>query len=42
MTPGTYMYELAIYDGSTPPNVVPIIAGTFTVTAPVNRPWSPT
>lgn len=34
------MYELCVYDGSTPPNVVPIISGTFTVLAPVNKPWS--
>jgi len=34
------MYELCVFDSATPPNVIPIIGGTFTVTAPVNKPWS--
>lgn len=42
LAPGVYMYELCLYDGATPPNVIPLMGGTFTVMAALNKPWSST
>lgn len=42
LVPGVLFHELVAYDANTPPNVMPIAAGTFLVGIPVNKPWSAT